>query len=557
MSTRCEISFRLMDVTAVDDATLSATNYKPWSDLYQIHDETQTLDPWATLEGDGIPLDGSRLLFPDNPSQEFMGVWSSTLSGSDGVFAVPPTLTVTFTEPHTSVGLTLVFSESTGDWICDMHIAWYGQSGNVIHEEDFTPVSANASYGPLVEGYYKIVITFLTTNKPYHYLKLSGLRYGVLKVFGDNDLISANVIEGVDLLSDELRINMLYYQFYSPSGEFDILDPSGAYRAFQLRQDMAVTEWINGEPMDMGTYYLQEAATDGNVTDVTCTDLLGVIDGTEYMGGLWLDGITAGDLVSDIMASAGVADLYELDAGIAGITLKGYLPICTHRAALQQVAFAAGALVSCARSNMIRIFKPSTDVLDTISPDDKVVGHSLTQRELVTGVEVYVHHYSLSDESSELFSEECQVGDRLVKFSSPAAELSCTGATIADKGVNWARLTVSEAGTVTLTGKTYEDQTSLGGSVTMPDLPANSKANVMTVEDCTLMENAQAMAQRVYDHYQQRIVEQGDLFPGAWQPGDKVQLQQTSGNALTGMITSMDIDLTSGYISSVEVIGSA
>lgn len=63
MSTRCEISFRLMDVTAVDDATLSATNYKPWSDLYQIHDETQTLDPWATLEGDGIPLDGSRLLF--------------------------------------------------------------------------------------------------------------------------------------------------------------------------------------------------------------------------------------------------------------------------------------------------------------------------------------------------------------------------------------------------------------------------------------------------------------------------------------------------------------
>ena len=37
------------------------------------------------------------------------------------------------------------------------------------------------------------------------------------------------------------------------------------------------------------------------------------------------------------------------------------------------------------------------------------------------------------------------MGDRLVKFSSPAAELSCTGAIIADKSVNWARLTVSEA----------------------------------------------------------------------------------------------------------------
>ena len=111
---------------------------------------------------------------------------------------------------------------------------------------------------------------------------------------------------------------------------------------------MAVTEWMDGDPMDMGTYYLQEAATDGNVTDVTCTDLLGVIDGTEYMGGLWLDGITVGDLVSDIMASAGVSDLYELDADIARITLKGYLPICTHRAALQQVAFACFG-VMCAQ----------------------------------------------------------------------------------------------------------------------------------------------------------------------------------------------------------------
>ena len=557
MSTDCRISFRLMDVTAVDDATLAAPDSKPWIDLYQLHDEAGVLKPWATLEGDGIPLDGSRILFPDVPAQEYMGWWSNSMSGPDGKFASPPKLAITFSQPHTSVGLTLIFDSVVNEWASDMHIAWYGQDGAVLHEEDFAPTYADATYGPLVEDYYKIVITFAATNKPYHYLKMSGIRYGVLKMFSGDDLISANVVEEVDPLSAELRINMLYYRFYSPGGEFDMLNLSGAYRAFQQRQEMSVIAEVDGNEVDVGTYYLQEAVTDGNVTDTTCTDLMGVIDGTEYMGGLWLDGITMGDLVCEIMASANALDMYDLDPALSGIVLKGYLPICTHREALQQAAFAVGALVSCARGDRIRIFPPPTSVSATIAPDDKVIGHNLTQRELVTGVEVYVHNYSLAADASELFAEECQPGDRLVKFSAPATGLSCTGATIAEQGANWARLTVAAAGKVTLTGKTYEDQTSLVGSVYMANLPANTRPNVMTVEDCTLMADALAMAQRVYDHYQQRVVERGDLFPGSWQPGDKVRVEQLSGRALTGMIASMDIDLTGGYISGVEVVGNA
>lgn len=557
MRTDCRIQFDLMDVSAVQDAALSAPDRKPWVDLTQIHNADGVLKPWATLEDEGIPLDGSRLLFPDDPAHEFMGWWSGSMSGADGEFAAPPTLTVTFSQPHTSVGLTLVFPANPDDWPKYAAIAWYNQAGAKLEDYPFQVHSANDVYGPLVEDYYKITIQLWGTRKPYHYAKLLGLRYGVLKVFGGDDLISANVVEEVDPLSDELRVNMLYYRFYSPTGEFDMLDLSGAYRAFQERQEMAVSWTIDGKETDVGTYYLQEAVTDGNVTDATCTDLMGVIDGTEYMGGLWLGGVSVGDLVRDIMASANAVDMYTLDAALSGVILKGYLPICTHREALQMVAFAAGALVSCARGNKIRVFAPPANVSRVIDPDDKAIGHQLTQRELVTGVEVYVHNYSLPEDTGELFGEECQPGTRMVKFSAPATELTCTGATISAQGPNWAQLAIPAAGKVTLTGKTYEDQTSLGGSIYTPNLPANAKANVMTVEDCTLMADAQAMAQRVYNHYQQRIVEQGDLFPGPWQPGDKIQLKQLSDKALTGMITSMDIDLTGGCISTVEVIGSA
>ena len=308
----------------------------------------------------------------------------------------------------------------------------------------------------------------------------------------------------------------------------------------------------------MGLFFTDTPTVkDQHAVTIDCIDYVGLMDQTEYMGGLWLDGITAGDLLADIMQSAGIED-YEIDAELAAATVKGYLPINTHREALRQLAFAIGAMVTCARGDKLHVIRAPTAASSTIQPHDKVTGHYQEQREYVSGVEVYVHDYvlgGLSNNTTELFSADCDIGEQLVKFSSPATKLSCSGASILESGVNYARLNVAVAGMVTLTGRVYEDQTSLGGSVYAAQMPAGARVNVKTFEDCTLSADPQQTAQRIYDYYQQRVEDTGDLFPVAAAAGDKVGLQTSGSRTLTGVVESMDIDLYGGGIAKAVVVG--
>ena len=102
---------------------------------------------------------------------------------------------------------------------------------------------------------------------------------------------------------------------------------------------------------------------------------------------------------------------------------------------------------------------------------------------LITGVEVYVHHYKKSDSASELFNEKRSSGEYVIQFSSPAVDISVTGAELTDSGVNYAKIkvTASEETDVVITGYTYDDNTNLAGSVYLEQLPAAAKQNIKTV----------------------------------------------------------------------------
>ncbi len=134
------------------------------------------------------------------------------------------------------------------------------------------------------------------------------------------------------------------------------------------------------------------------------------MDDTEYLGGYWSDGITAQNLIADIMQSAHIEpEQYAIADSLKSVTVRGYLAIQTHRAALQQVAFAIGAVVDCSRSDCINI-TPQRLRTKTVPVSRKVVGHEQTQDALVTGVEVFTHSYALGDRSGELFKESRQPG---------------------------------------------------------------------------------------------------------------------------------------------------
>lgn len=551
-----ELKYGLFDVTAAEDSSQSCSDVQPFADVTVLNTpdlDNLTVKPWATLETNQWLLDGSKLTFPDKPKQETFGLWSLQQSGDDGEFETPITLVCDFKDTHTTVGLTFIFRDDSDDYASHLKLQYYNSSGNLIAEKEFYPDGTTYFAEGLVENYKKIVITFYSTSLPHRYLKLTELKYGAVKIFDDDSIISAQILEEADPTGAELSINTLEFTAYTT--DFALLDPRGAYVALQQRQAIGAT--VDGE--NFGVFFLDEPSSeDDDTTTFSCTDFLGVIDETSFMGGIYSNK-NVGELVLEIMTSAEVENSeYSLTSSLSSKTVSGYIPICTHREALQQVAFAIGAVVDCSRGKAIRIYPQNTATIGTITHDEKFDGHKVKMTALVTGVEVTAHRYVLSTETSNVYEDTLPVGTHTLTFGSPYANLSIIGATILASGANYATVQVTTAGQVTITGRQYEDNTSVVG-VYASELPANAKPNVVSCDSgATLVSavNAPQIAQRLYSFYQNRYEDEGEILLGNQRVGEVWRMNSLNERDIAGAIQSLDINLITG-IASAKITGQA
>ena len=169
---------------------------------------------------------------------------------------------------------------------------------------------------------------------------------------------------------------------------------------------------------------------------------------------------------------------FELDKAFDGVTLTGYLAIGSKRTALQQIAFAIGAVVDTARTEIVRFYPAPSEITKTITPERKIVGHKITMEALVTQVDITAHQYTLiTDEVKELNKATFEVGEHTVTFSSPVSVTSVSGAAIVEKHPNYCVVNVTKAGEVILSGYGYEDTKTVYTVKTEP-LPAGAKGQV-------------------------------------------------------------------------------
>jgi len=152
MTTSCEFEFGFWDVTAREDAAFLVSSNQPFAHIEDMNTENGAEFPdVVTLEpGFGWPLDGSKVWFPSDSSAYTWGWWSEELSGEDGGFSNPPKLITTFTENHSSAGVTLRFYATLPKTV---NIKWYDLSGRLLADEDFSPDSMLYFCDCLVENY--------------------------------------------------------------------------------------------------------------------------------------------------------------------------------------------------------------------------------------------------------------------------------------------------------------------------------------------------------------------------------------------------------------------
>ncbi len=552
MATSTEISFGLFDVSAKPDSSPSCPDKQPFVDIDQLKLDAVTALPAATLEPNYWLLDGSRVAFPDEPETKTWGLWSESMSGADGAFAAPPVLKVEFTGNHSSMGISFEFDPHGNNHPSHINIKWYNGT-TLLADEDFHPDSWQYSALKTVENYDKLVITFFSMSVPYRYLKLQKINYGVLRNFGTDEVIEAGILEEINPISAELSINTLNFRLHSPDAEFNILNPQGIYTLLQQRQPLVVTERVDGTDKPMGTFFLDEWENQTeNTFRMAAMDAIGIMDGTTYKGGMVNDDAAA--IMAAILDDAGFG--YDIDSSYASVNVSGWLPISSHREALQQVAFAVGAVVDTSRGDIVRVYPLSGATAGTITKDRRFTGGGVKMRGLVTGVEVTAHNYVAGSEAIELFNGSLAAGQYEITFSEPAHSLSISGATITASNCNYARVNVAASGDVTLTGKRYVDTTQVYG-VYMGTLPAGSKENILKVEEATLVSgnNAQDVAQRVYDYYQRRIEQTVSMVLDTEQVGQTVEVETLYNELRAGTIESLETDLTGGCVAKAVIVG--
>ena len=551
--TSATISFGLIDVTAKPDTTVTASDKQSFIDVQDLALDGVCPAPSATLEKDYWKLDGSYEPFPDSPQNTSWGIWSNSMSDENGIFSVPPVIELSFQNVHKTAGLTFEFCPYGNNYCNHMLIQWYLDDA-VIKEAEFYPAAWRCEYRCTVEKYNKLIITFYSTNEPYRYLKVQNIQHGINEYFSEDEIETASVLEEVDISALELSVNTLEFRLRTANDDFDIFNPKGLYNLLQKKQQLCVEGYVDGRLINFGYFYLDNWNDDEGETELTAQDAIGIMSNTTFKGNIY-EGVKALNVIDEIMNDAGFG--YSVDSRIGDMKISGWLPICTHREALQQVAFALGAYVDTSRGGMVRIrFGADEDIIYNIGMDRKAVGSSATLKEYISGVSITEHSYVLGTTVEELYKGNLYAGDNEITFSEPSVVTAVSGGTLKESGVNYCIVNMTADGDVIVKGKKYTDNTSVI-TVNADTVAAGEKENIKTVTDATLINNKNSlyMAQMLLNSYQKRIEQNLSFVLNRETVGSNASVEVYKDYFKNAVITKLETDLVNGFVTKAVVIG--
>lgn len=547
-----EAEFNFIDVTALEDSQVSSTTIKSFADPALLKEDIRQTD-YGTLELNQFLLDGSKEIFSRDPPED-IPYFSSEMSDQDGTFLAPPVLEVHFTESHSSVGITLYFA---GDVPETVRITWYTLYGTELETAEFHPTSQEYFCSHNVRNYGGLSISFPETSWPCRYVKLDYLEYGRMWPLSRDNIKTASVYEEIDVTSATLSINTASIELIDTENEFGLDNQSGLWGSLQKEQEIRLTEYVNGMPVDCGTFYLDAWSSQQNLVSFSLIDRIGIMDKTDFYGGRIYDHEPAGVIIAEIMASCGI-QRYSVEEEIYQMEVSGWLGIQSHRAALQQVVFACGAVADCSRSNWIRIYKPDRYVSHTIGLERKFLGTKISLDDYISDVSVAYTQYVLSAESKQISKSVLPAGRSRIEFSDPylAESLEASAGTILEAAVNYVVIEMEQAGECQINGRKY-DAVENTHTASIPVLEAGEIRKVKNYSGCTLMspERAREAAESILGYYQMRQIVEMRYINDGEAVGNWCDIALMGGGHATTGITSQTIDLTGGNIADVKCRG--
>lgn len=358
-----EVLFELLDVNAYEDAAVSPTTgtEASFSRTDQVVDKRRVAShKYASFEKDFLRLDGSFVLPPKPDQGEFkIGWWSTELSREDRTFPDMEGITILFSEPHNSAGLTISFSERTNEYATDFLVCVFDEYGG---ELAYHTVRGNKEATYVLEdnfdGFSAIMIIVDEWSHPGRRAKITAVDFGLMQTFSNEDLVNFTVTEEINVVGESLPVNALRFTVDNSDKIYNILNPEGHYRFLMERQEVWATLSLEVEPgnfesVNMGKFYLKEWKSDEGALTTTFTafGIFDILEGVMYEG---YGETNLYDLAVDVLTNAGIYE-FIIDEELKEITTHGFYELIDSRKALYYIGMAGKAIVKENRDGIVEV----------------------------------------------------------------------------------------------------------------------------------------------------------------------------------------------------------
>lgn len=232
-----------------------------------------------------------------------------------------------------------------------------------------------------------IAVGMTDINAPYVHHKLTTMYSGAMTEYSEDKIISCDIIEQMDVLSETMPTNTC---------DIVMIEPDGIRYNPSVRQRLEV--YRDGDLR--GVFFIDNVKKTGtNRYTISSHGITGELERYTFYGDVYKNK-DAERLIAEIFEAAGIYHIMERVPSVHKIS--GYLPITDCKTALRTVLFACGMTLDVSRTphprvRYINVTYPTTEMEIT----DTLVGESVTEESPVARIEVKTRVYINPDDDPD------------------------------------------------------------------------------------------------------------------------------------------------------------
>lgn len=570
------------------DGVPNTNSNSDFADISLLLENKKSYSPFITLEHNINILDGTLETF--DSSKYDLSYFSKTLSNND--LSTNNEIYIIFPLLHTVYGLILDFG--VDNFLGDIEITYY-RNDEILSVYNLKPKFSNESFNIGETDFNKIKFKFKTTKFPRMFSRLQYFSLGYVFNWGNDDIISCNIIENINPISKEVPINTCEISIYSAKDTFNMINPNGVFKYLRKNQQFKILATYDGTEYEFGTFFLDTwDTTTPNISKFNLISRLGLLSNSKYYDGYFcgppygfVEEDTAYNVLNNVLNNYSAFEEF-IDYDISSelnVPLFGYIPIGTYKDVIQIIAFVSNAIIDDTRDEVIKIKRILNNLSSkTITSNQMFDKVTIRKNELPTKLKLnyYITSFEQGKELKQLFIGELNDKETKKIYSNepmeylyykkvegdPSDDDDISKYTyISNHATYYVYFTAPSAGTYILKYRQFESYKQ-PEIYTLINLDDRFSENMIEIKDDNLIFNGNYVEVGVQGNYIEFIdnikkyynsvpfmAEFQFINDGTVKTGDVITIETEYNKKLKGYIIEQSINLSGGMISQAKLIG--